>query len=86
MSAPKCFLVYINDLRTTVSLYKYIDDSTLFEICDRKGVADIQESIDIAARLTEHDYIKVNSEKSEEIIISFFTRWQFQKHYPEYKD
>ena len=72
MSAPKCFLVYINDLRTTVSLYKYIDDSTLFEICDRKGVADIQESIDIAARLTEHNYIKVNSEKSEEIIISFF--------------
>ena len=31
LSGPKCFLVYINDLRTTVPLYKYVDDSTLFE-------------------------------------------------------
>ena len=29
LSGHKCFLVYINDLRTTVPLYKYIDDSTL---------------------------------------------------------
>ena len=27
LSGPKCFLVYINDLRTTVPLYKYVDDS-----------------------------------------------------------
>ena len=39
LSGPKCFLVYITDLRTTVPLYKYVDDSTLFEICDRKGVS-----------------------------------------------
>ena len=47
---PKCFFVYKNDLRTTVSLYKYVDNSTLFEICDRKGVSVMQESVDIAAR------------------------------------
>ena len=29
---PKCFLVYINDLETPAPLYKYVDDSTLFEI------------------------------------------------------
>ena len=38
LPGPKCFLVYINDLRTTVPLYKYVDDSTLFDICDRNGV------------------------------------------------
>ena len=53
LSGPKYFLVYINDLRTTVPLYKYVDDSTLFEICDRKGVSVIQESVDIAARWTK---------------------------------
>ncbi|KAK2149486.1 hypothetical protein NP493_2981g00010 [Ridgeia piscesae] len=42
LSGPKCFLVYINDLRTTVPLYKYVDDSTLFEICDRNYVYVIQ--------------------------------------------
>ena len=65
LSGPKCFLVYINDLRTTVPLYKYVDDSTLFEICDRNGVSVIQESVDIAARWTEQNDMKINSEKSK---------------------
>ena len=30
----KCFLEYINDLETPVPLYKYVDDSTLFEILE----------------------------------------------------
>ena len=34
---PKCFLVYINDLETPIPLYKYVDDSTLFEICHIKS-------------------------------------------------
>ena len=49
LSGPKCFLVYINDLKTTVPLYKCVDDSPLFEICDRKDVSVIQESVDVAA-------------------------------------
>ena len=69
LSGPKCFLVYINDLRTTVPLYKYVDDSTLFEICDRNGQSVIQESVDIAARWTEQNDMKSNSEKSKEITI-----------------
>ena len=28
------FLLYINDLETHVPLFKYVDDSTLFEICN----------------------------------------------------
>ena len=50
LSAPKCFLVYINDLKTPVPLYKYVDNSMLFKVCDRKGVSVIQESVDIIAR------------------------------------
>ena len=33
LSRPKCFLLYVNDLEIHVLLYKYVDDSTLFEIC-----------------------------------------------------
>ena len=61
----------LHDLRTTVPLYKYVDDSTLFEICDKNDVAVIQESVDIAARWTEQNDMKIYSEKSKEIIISF---------------
>ena len=70
LSRPKCFLVYMNDLRTTVPLYMYVDGSTLFKICDRKAVSVIQESVDIAARRTQQN-MTIYSENSKEIIISF---------------
>ena len=36
---PKMFfLLYINDIESHVPLYKYVDDSTLFEICNTNGV------------------------------------------------
>ena len=56
----KCFLVYINDLMTPVPRHKYVDDSTLFEICEMKGVdlSLMQESVDIAARWTSNNDMK----------------------------
>ena len=52
-------------------IYKYVDDSTLLEICEMKGVSLMQESVDIAAKLTSNNDMKINPEKSKEIIISF---------------
>ena len=34
LSGPKFFLLYMNDLESHVPLYKYVEDSTLFEICN----------------------------------------------------
>ncbi|KAK2187886.1 hypothetical protein NP493_151g00004 [Ridgeia piscesae] len=85
LSGPKCVLVYINDLRMTVLLYKYVDDSTLFEICDRNYVSVIQESVDIAATWTEQNDMKINSEKSKEIIISFAQDGNFTSTIPNKK-
>ena len=48
-----------------VPLYKYVDGSTSFEICNRKCVSVIQESVDIAARWTEQNDMKSNLEKSK---------------------
>ena len=66
-----CFLVYINDLDTPALLYKYVDDSTLFEICHRKSESVLQHSVDIAARWTLHNDMEINSDKSKEMLISF---------------
>ena len=85
LSGPKCFFVYINDLRTTVPLYKYVGDSTLFEICDRNDVSVIQESVDVAARWTEQNDMKINSEQSKEIIISFAQDGNFRSTIPNIK-
>ena len=82
LSGPKCVLVYINDLETPVHLYKYVDDSTLFEVCERNGVSLMQESVDIASKWTEENYMKLNNEKSKEIIISFAKNGNFRHTIP----
>ena len=71
-------MVYINDLETPVHLYKYVDDSTLFEVCERNGVSLMQESVDIAANWTDENYMKLNKEKSKEMIITFTKNGNFR--------
>ena len=73
------------DLRTTVPLYRYIDNSMLFEVCDRKGVYVIQESVDIAASWTEQNDMNINLEKSKEIIISVAQDGNFRRTIPTIK-
>ena len=61
-----------------------MDDSTLFEVCDRKCVSVIQESVDnaarwtvdIAARWTVQNDMKINSGKSKDDH-QLYTRWEF---------
>ena len=79
---PKYCLVYINDIETPVPLYKYVDDSTLFEICHRKGESVLQHSVDTAARWTEHKDMKINSDKSKEMLISFMQDPEFRNTVP----
>ena len=38
----KCFMMYINDLSTPVPLQKYVDDSSLFEICEMNSISLMQ--------------------------------------------
>ena len=85
LSGPKCFLVYINDLETPVHLYKYVDDSTLFEVCERNCVSLMQESVDIASKWTKENYLKLNNEKSNEMIISFAKNGNFRHTIPNIK-
>ena len=54
------FLLYINDLESHVPLYKYVDNSTLFEICNTNNVSVMQESIDRAVNWTINNYMKIN--------------------------
>ena len=57
--------VYINDLSTPVPLYKYEDDSTLFEICEINSISLMQESVKIAAEWKNNNDMNINSEKSK---------------------
>ena len=79
------FLLYINELETHVPLFKYVDDSTLFEIhviCNTNEISEIQESIDKAADWTSMNCMRINSKKSKEMIISFTQDANFKKCVP----
>ena len=55
--------MYINDLETPMPLYKYVDDSNLFEIFHRKSESVLQHSVDISMRWTVHNDMKMISDK-----------------------
>ena len=62
-------------------LYKYVDDSTLYEVCERNGVSLMQESVDIASKWMEENYMKLNNDKSKEMIIIFAKKWHLSAHH-----
>ena len=63
------FIVYINDLTTIAPIYKYVDDSTLFEVCHEGDNTYIQESVDMVGIWNNQNDMRLNSQKCKEMII-----------------
>ena len=71
LSGPQDFLVQINDLVTPCPVYKYVDDSTIYEICPKNKPSVIQESADIAVQWSRDNDMKINATKTKEMLICF---------------
>ena len=73
VSGPRNFIMFINDLTTTAPIYKYVDDSTIFEVglCQEGDTTQIQESVDMVHIWTNQNDVRLNSEKCKETIIDF---------------
>ena len=67
MSGSKNVLVYIYDLRTPCSIYKYIDDSTVFEICNSTSVSVLQQSAASIANWSIDNGMRINTMKTKGI-------------------
>ena len=63
-------------------LYKYVDDSILFEICHRNSESVLQHSVGIASRWTVHNDMNINSDKSKGMLISFMRDPEFRNTVP----
>ena len=71
VSGHRNFIMFINDLTTTAPIYKYVDDSTIFEVCQEGDTSQIQESVDLVDILwTSQNDMRLNSEKCKEMIIA----------------
>ena len=71
LSGPKNLLVYINDLGTPCSIYKYVDNSTVFEICNPTSVSVLQQSASSIANWSIDNGMRINTMKTKEMIIRF---------------
>ena len=65
------FITMARDLASTLPLYKYLDDGTIFEVVKNDEINDIQKWVN------END-MKINEEKTKEMVISF------NKPYPQF--
>ena len=69
VSGPIDFILYINDLVTLVPMYKYVDDTTIFEVCLENEPSAIQDSVDVIVRWTDLNDMWLNSDKCKEMVI-----------------
>ena len=70
-SGPTNFLVQINDLQTPCPTFKYIDDSTVFDVCNNTSVPMLQESVDVITDWSRRNDMRINARKTKEMIICF---------------
>ena len=71
LSGPKNFLVQINDLQKPCPMFKYVDDSTVFDVCNKSSVPMLQESADIITDWSRNNDMRINPTKSKEMVICF---------------
>ena len=69
---PSTFLLHINNLKTACNSVKYVDDTTIWECCDRLGT---DSKIQVAANQTllwcTENNMKINTDKTKEMLINF---------------
>ena len=71
LSGPKHVLVHINDLQTPCPIYKYVNNSTMFEMCNQDMVSAIQDSADLVEQWSYNNEMRINTSKTKEMVICF---------------
>ena len=69
---PSTFLLHINDLQTDCHSVKYVDDTTIWESCDRKGVlSQLQTAANQTISWCNDNNMKINTHKTKEMLVDF---------------
>ncbi len=72
---PLGFICHINDLTNVCDTVKYVDDSTIWEVCDRKGEdSQIQLATNQTIEWTEKKLMEANTDKAKDMVIYYRKR------------
>ena len=65
------FLLMINDLRTDVPTFKYVDDTTLYRISNKPQDTALQAAVNHVVSWSSENHMRLNASKTKEMFISF---------------
>jgi len=65
---PYIFLIYINDLQTTLPAFKFIDDVTVIEVIDSIASSQMQTSVDEIVKWSTDNHMNINTSKTKQMI------------------
>ncbi len=69
---PVAFLLHINDLQIVCPTVKYVDDSSIWEVCNRSGSnSQIQTAGNQATTWTKTNNMQLNTDKTKEMRVYF---------------
>ena len=71
ISGPRNFLALINDLHTDCPMCKYVDDSTIYELCAKHKDSVLQTSANQALIWSNENQMVINADKTKELLICF---------------
>ena len=66
---PLTFLILINDLETSLPLFKFVDDTTMVEVINQYGTSNFQAAANQLATWSQLNFMNVNSRKTKEMCI-----------------
>jgi len=71
-SGPCDFKHMVKDMKVKLPLYKFVDDTTSFEVCQRNSVStDLQETADDIQGWCQQNHMVINPKKTKEMRIDF---------------
>ena len=62
-------MMYINDLSTPVTLYKYVNDGSLFEICEMNRIALRQAYVAIDTEWRNNNGMKIRKNRKKCLLV-----------------
>ena len=65
------FILMINDLKTGVPTFKYVDDTTIYSITNDTKNSSAQEAMDTIMSWSNANNMKINAKKTKEMLIFF---------------
>lgn len=66
-----CFVAMINDLKTSCTTIKYVDDTTVYNITNVVQDTSLQEAVDTSIKWSSDNSMNINADKTKEMLVSY---------------